>query len=89
MPADALIDIFRHALYIVMMVVGLIVTPGLIIGLLVSMFQAATQINEMTISFLPKLFVILFTIALLSPWLFKLLVGFTQSLILDIPFIIN
>ncbi len=89
MSPDMMIDIFRQMLYVVVLTVSVIVLPGLVVGLCVAVFQAATQINEMTLSFLPKLFVMLFVIAALSPWLMKLLVNFTQNLILDIPYIIG
>lgn len=89
MPADTIIDIFRHMLYIVVLTVAVIVVPGLLTGLLIAVFQAATQINESTLSFLPKLFVILFVIGLLSPWLLNLLTGYTEGLVMDIPYIIR
>ena len=55
-------------------------------GLVVAIFQAATQINEMTLSFLPKLFIILILVALLAPWLMQHLVNFTQKLVTDMPY---
>lgn len=89
MDSQSILDVFRQSLYIVMMAVAVIVVPGLLVGLLVAMFQAATQINEMTISFLPKLFVIIAAIALLAPWLFNLLAGFTKNIITDLPYLIG
>lgn len=89
MSGDVIIDVFRQALYVVVMTVSIIVVPGLLVGLLIAMFQAATQINEMTLSFLPKLFVILGVIAVLAPWLMSLLTGFTTTLFTDIPYLIR
>lgn len=89
MSGDVIIDIFRQMLYIVVMTVSIIVVPGLLVGLLIAMFQAATQINEMTLSFLPKLFVILAVVAILLPWLLNMLVGYTQTLVMDIPSLIR
>lgn len=89
MSPDQTMDIFQHMLYIVVMTVSLIVTPGLIVGLCVAIFQAATQINEMTLSFLPKLFVILLVTSALTPWLMNLLVNFTEGLFMDIPYFIQ
>lgn len=89
MSPESLIDIFREVLFIVIMGVCMVVLPGLLVGLVVALFQAITQINEMTISFLPKLVAILTTIAILSPWLLQRLVSFTQKLIMDIPYIIG
>ena len=89
MTPDTVVDVFQQMLYVVMMTVAVIVIPGLLVGLIVAVFQAATQINEMTLSFLPKLFVILFVIGITSPWLLKLLISYTQNLVLDIPFLIG
>ncbi len=89
MTSDVIIDIFRQTLYIVVMTVAVIVVPGLLVGLVVAMFQAATQINEMTLSFLPKLFTILGVIAILFPWLLNLLTSYTHNLIVDIPYLIR
>jgi flagellar biosynthetic protein FliQ len=89
MSGDVIIDIFRQMLYIVVMTVSIIVVPGLLVGLLIAMFQAATQINEMTLSFLPKLFTILAVVAVLLPWLLNMLVGYTQTLVMDIPSLIR
>ena len=63
--------------------------PALVVGLLVSMFQAATQINEMTLSFIPKLIITLVTVMLAGPWMLRLLVEYTQGLIHDIPFLVG
>ena len=55
MSPEALIDIFREALAVIVIIVSMIIVPGLIIGLVVAVFQAATSINEQTLSFLPRL----------------------------------
>lgn len=57
----------------------------LTIGLTVGVFQAATQINEMTLSFIPKLVGMAATLALAGPWMLKVIVNYTQSLIINIP----
>ncbi len=89
MGPDAILDIFRHMIYAVLVGVGVIVVPGLIMGLIIAIFQAATQINEMTLTFLPKLVVMLIVIALLAPWLIHMLSDFTQNMINDIPYMIG
>jgi len=89
MESHSILDLLRQSLYIVMMTVAVIVVPGLLVGLLVAMFQAATQINEMTISFLPKLFAIIAAVAILSPWLFSLLADFSRSIFIDLPTLIG
>ncbi|MCS9264783.1 flagellar biosynthetic protein FliQ, partial [Pseudomonas aeruginosa] len=59
------------------------------VGLVVAMFQAATQINEQTLSFLPRLMVILLTLIVLGPWLLRQLMEYTQTLIGNIPLLIG
>ncbi len=71
------------------MLILVILLPALVVGLLVSMFQAATQINEMTLSFIPKLLVTLLTFILAGPWMLRLIIDYTQQLIHDIPFLIG
>ncbi|WP_213762715.1 flagellar biosynthetic protein FliQ [Caballeronia sp. dw_19] len=66
---DLAADIANDALRLVMLIVIVLITPGLITGLLVSMFQAATQINEQTMSFLPRLLVTLVALGVAGPWI--------------------
>ncbi|HBO5043095.1 TPA: flagellar biosynthetic protein FliQ, partial [Pseudomonas aeruginosa] len=63
--------------------------PSLLVGLVVAMFQVATQINEQTLSFLPRLMVILLTLIVLGPWLLRQLMEYTQTLIGNIPLLIG
>ena len=85
MTPDTVIDIFRQGLYVTIILVSFLVIPGLIVGLLVAMFQAATQINEMSLSFIPKLLITFMVIMVGAPWLLKIILGFTHSLITNIP----
>lgn len=57
MTPEVALDLFREALWLTAMIVGVLVVPSLLVGLVVAMFQAATQINEQTLSFLPRLMV--------------------------------
>jgi len=58
---------------------------GLIVGLLVSMFQAATQINEMTLVFIPKMLAVGLALLIFFPWMLQLMIDFTQKVFLNIP----
>ncbi|HFH3401105.1 TPA: flagellar biosynthetic protein FliQ, partial [Pseudomonas aeruginosa] len=69
MTPEVALDLFREALWLTAMIVGVLVVPSLLVGLVVAMFQVATQINEQTLSFLPRLMVILLTLIVLGPWL--------------------
>ncbi|HHS8491916.1 TPA: flagellar biosynthetic protein FliQ, partial [Legionella anisa] len=62
---------------------------GLIVGVIVSMFQAATQINETSLSFIPKLFITFLMLVFAGPWLLKIIVNYTDSLITNIPYLIG
>ncbi len=64
-----MLSLFGEALGLVVIVVALLVLPSLVIGLIVSVFQAATQINEQTLSFLPRLLTTLVTIMVAGPWI--------------------
>lgn len=89
MTPEVALDLFREALWLTAMIVGVLVVQSLLVGLVVAMFQAATQINEQTLSFLPRLMVILLTLIVLGPWLLRQLMEYTQTLIGNIPLLIG
>ncbi|NLG75708.1 MAG: flagellar biosynthesis protein FliQ [Xanthomonadaceae bacterium] len=76
MTLDVAVDLVSHALRLIMLIVAVLVVPGMLVGLLVGIFQAATQINEQTLSFLPRLMVTLLAITLAGHWLFGTLMDF-------------
>ncbi|WP_041523328.1 flagellar biosynthesis protein FliQ [Gilvimarinus agarilyticus] len=69
MTPEIALSLFADGLYLTILMVLVIVGPSLIVGLVVSMFQAATQINEQTLSFLPRLIVMLITIMIAGHWM--------------------
>ena len=89
MTPEVVLDIFADAFFLTMVMVGLIVGPSLVVGLVVSMFQAATQINEQTLSFLPRLLITLATIMVAGPWLLQELIDLFNRLVTNIPAIIG
>jgi flagellar biosynthetic protein FliQ len=89
MAPEVVVEVFRSALYVIILLVAAIITPGLIVGLLIAVFQAATSINEQTLSFLPRLLVTLGTIMILANWIFSTLIGFANELYLSIPELIG
>ena len=89
MTPEVAVDLFRDALWLTTLMVAILVIPSLLVGLVVAMFQAATQINEQTLSFLPRLMVILLTLIVLGPWLLRQLMEYTQTLIGNIPLLIG
>ncbi|MBD3669925.1 MAG: flagellar biosynthesis protein FliQ [Gammaproteobacteria bacterium] len=85
MSPELVITIFQTAVEVLLVLVLVILIPALIVGLLVSMFQAATQINEMTLSFIPKLIVTLLILMLAGPWLLRVIMEYTNQLFSNIP----
>lgn len=69
MAPQLMLDLFGEALWLVVLLVTVIILPSLMVGLLVSMFQAATQINEQTLSFLPRLIITLGMVMWAGPWI--------------------
>nr|WP_297004372.1 flagellar biosynthetic protein FliQ [Thalassolituus sp. UBA6592] len=82
-------DLFTHAMYLVLVIVVVIIVPSLFVGLVVSTFQAATQINEQTLSFLPRLVVTLLAVIMFGPWAVTAVIDYTKELYMNIPFIIG
>jgi flagellar biosynthetic protein FliQ len=89
MSPDTVLDLTRQAMVIILLLSMPILLTALAVGLLVGMFQAATQINEMTLSFIPKLFAVVVAILLAGPWMLHLLVDFTTNLFHRIPGLIG
>ncbi|MCG4453686.1 flagellar biosynthesis protein FliQ [Pseudomonas sp. SA3-5] len=89
MTPEVAVDLFREALWLTATIVAIIVVPSLLVGLMVAMFQAATQINEQTLSFLPRLLVILITLIVAGPWLAQRMIEYMQNLIMNIPLLIG
>ena len=80
--------VWGEALYLVVITVLVIVLPSLLVGLVVSTFQAATQINEQTLSFLPRLITTMVSIMVAGPWIVRSMLEFTSQLITTIPFMV-
>jgi flagellar biosynthetic protein FliQ len=83
------IDIGQRAMEVTAVLAGLVLLPALAVGLLVAMFQALTQINEMTLTFIPKLIVVAAVMVLAGPWMLQLIQDFTVDLIVSIPELIQ
>ncbi len=85
MNAQVVLDVGRDALWLCLLLAGGPLLTMLVVGLLVGMLQAATQINEMTLSFVPKLIAMALLLVLTGPWLLQTLVDYTHRLIAGIP----
>ena len=89
MNPESVIQIIRGALDMAILLSALPLLSALLVGLVIGMVQAATQINEMTLSFIPKLLVLALCFALAGQWMLSELVGYTQTLFGEIPFLIG
>ncbi|MBN8440751.1 MAG: flagellar biosynthesis protein FliQ [Thauera sp.] len=89
MTPTAVVELGRQAIEITLLVSAPLFLAALITGLIISIFQAATQINEMTLSFVPKLIAIFVTMVVAGPWMLTTLTDFMRRLFESIPAMIG
>ena len=87
MNADFIVHLFREAFYTAMLVSAPTLLVSLIVGLVISVFQAATSIQEATLTFVPKMIIMAIVIVLTLPWILDVLVSFTVNLFGQIPMV--
>jgi flagellar biosynthetic protein FliQ len=85
MTPETVVTIGRHALEMTLLLAAPLLLTALAVGLIVGIFQAATQINEMTLSFIPKLLAMAAVLAFTGPWMIRNLVEYSRGLIESIP----
>ena len=89
MTPETVTTIGQQALWVTMMIAAPLLGSALAVGLIVGMIQAATQINEMTLSFIPKLAVLVLALVVAGPWMLAVIVNYTQQLMAQIPSMIS
>jgi flagellar biosynthesis protein FliQ len=89
MTPETVMDLAHSTLTVTAMVAAPLLLTALVTGLLIGMLQAATQINEATLSFIPKLLVLVLTLFIAGPWILRVLVDFTHNLYAGIPAVIG
>ncbi|MGI9235300.1 MAG: flagellar biosynthesis protein FliQ [Woeseiaceae bacterium] len=89
MTPETVTTIGQQALWVTIMIAAPLLGSALAVGLLVGMIQAATQINEMTLSFIPKLLVLVMSLVLAGPWMLSVIVNYTRQLLEQIPSLIS
>lgn len=89
MTPEIAVDLMREAILLVIIIVAIGVVPSLLVGLTVAVFQAATQINEQTLSFLPRLMATLLALIVAGPMILRMLMEFFQRLAENIPYLIG
>ena len=85
MDPQAAIDLGREALWTMLLIGSPVLVAGLIVGLVISLFQALTQIQEQTVAFVPKIIVMLLVLSVSLPWLIAQMMQYTSDLIGGIP----
>jgi flagellar biosynthetic protein FliQ len=89
MDPDSVINVGRQAMEVTILLAAPILLSSLGVGLLIAMFQAATQINEMTLSFVPKLIIVAVVLVAAGPWMLRNITGFTRQLFENVPHLIG
>jgi flagellar biosynthetic protein FliQ len=89
MNPQAVITLGQQALYVMLMIAAPMLLAALVVGLVVSVLQAATQINEMTLSFIPKLIAMLAALVIAGPWMITFFVDYMRRLFESIPSVIG
>lgn len=89
MTPESLIDILRNALQLAAMLAGPALLFGLVAGVAVSVFQATTQINDMTLVFVPKALATILALILFGSWMLQMYIGFTREIITNLPTMIS
>ena len=85
MGPETVLDIGRQALWLAVLLAGPMLGAALAVGLFIGVIQAATQIQEMTLSFIPKLLALVVVLFVVGPWMLRIIVTFSQRLFMDIP----
>ena len=89
MSPEVFVEILREAMLVVIILVSAVIVPSLIVGLVVAVFQAATPINEQTMSFLPRLIVTLLALSWGGSWLVQKMMDFTFEMVYSIPTVVG
>ena len=89
MSGELVIQIGQEALLIVMIVAAPMLGLGLIIGLMVSVFQATTSIQEQTLAFIPKIIAVFVAILIFGPWMLQIMTSYVSSIFINLPYYIS
>ena len=89
MTPETVMDLAHSTLTVTAMIAAPLLLTALVTGLVIGMLQAATQINEATLSFIPKLLMLVLTLFVTGPWILRVLIDFTRDLYAGIPALIG
>lgn len=89
MSPETVMSLSHHAMIVALMLASPMLLVALAVGLLVSLFQAATQINEMTLSFIPKILGVVVVVVVAGPWMMSVIVDYTVALFHSLPTLVH
>jgi flagellar biosynthetic protein FliQ len=89
MSPEVFVEILQESMFIVIVIVSFVILPGLVVGLVVAVFQAATSINEQTMSFLPRLLITLLVLSWGGNWIVQKMMDFTFFMVDSIPRVVG
>ena len=85
MSTDLIMGIAAETMKVTLLVSAPVLFVGLVVGLVISIFQAVTQVHEMTLAFVPKIIAVMLALLFAAPWMMDMLVNFTHNLFTNIP----
>lgn len=88
MNTESVVDIFKEATKAALLISFPLLISSLLVGLIISFFQAATQINEQSLSFIPKIISIIIIFIFLGPWMLNIMINYTRNIFLNLPIVV-
>jgi flagellar biosynthetic protein FliQ len=85
MTPEFVTSIGKETIEVILMISAPVLIAGMVVGLIISVFQAVTQIQEMTLSFVPKIIVVFLVLLALAPWMMEIMIKYTSNIFLNIP----
>ncbi len=85
MTSDFVVGIMAEGIKVTLLISAPVLIVGLVVGVVISLFQAVTQVQEMTLVFVPKIMAVLITLVAALPWMLNVLISFTHNLFVNIP----
>jgi flagellar biosynthesis protein FliQ len=89
MTQGSFLDVMRHALSLTLLLSAPVLGFGLAVGLAVSIFQAVTQINEMTLAYIPKILAVFLALAIFGPWMLQMMLSFSSNIFIQLPSLVK
>ena len=89
MTQGAFLDVMRHAISLTLLLSAPVLGFGLAVGLAISIFQAVTQINEMTLTYIPKILAVFLALAIFGPWMLQMMLSFSSNIFIELPSLVK